>query len=314
MSLEKEEPSKSFETRLNTHKPNNAGMNKVPYIVQGFLTTVVLVLYLILTLGCVTGPLRQLFIVKFDNYFASALVLIDSEVYNQTQFRRSDEVFMSKRNSLKYLPSSLYAQLPSPLSGDEAYFGYFSFLPDDNTFNVPITRFGVSRYYSAGIWSWYGTTGDKHHSERIPFSSGIDLEKRVNDDSSHHITMIGLNYKTSTFKHRSDLHRINNLVRALQPLSVILLVFLFLQLLLSIFPNPLSWILRTFTLLFAFAFAVIYSIAARKYALYASQIPCLNRVPVTAGGASLAVLWIGFAVQLIGVSFDACLAFDRKRR
>lgn len=247
-------------------------------LIDLFLSIFVFVAYLIVVLGCVTKPLRNLYFVHFDiehasyvegirykyNYSAEdeikALVpqvatssATDSSecaaIHKQYNSSHPEDARnkLDPRSTLKALRDPFSSKvsvsnasllLPTRIPRLETYMGYFGAL-DDNATYVRGKDLFLDQSYFAGVWVWARENYGFYESTSLPFNPGLNISQKMNQfTSTSHLNMVGLNYLPDEFPQRSTLLRVNSVFKALQPLSALSLFATFIFLLLSLQATP----------------------------------------------------------------------------
>lgn len=195
-------------------------------------------------------------------------------------------------------PEALY--LPTNLGNYTAFMGYYGTIK--NAHYRYGWSLGIPSDYYVGIWSYgYFSTGYK--TKRNTIYSGIDYSKMVNDNAVVWVYMPGLNYKEKTigFLGRSKMNQTNNIAKALQPLSVILMVslVLFVGMAFQIFPRKWTLYVAPLTVVYSLVFNILYNVVARRYGTYITTAFPMKEVTVDKGLKSVPILWIAFTFQCI---------------
>lgn len=201
-------------------------------------------------------------------------------------------------SSFHTVPEALY--LPNPLGSYTSYMGYFGTVEDGHYRHS--WAMGIPDDYYVSIWS-YGYYSSGYKTKRNSINSGIDYSKMVNSNSRVWIYMPGLNYKETEigFSKKSKLNHTNNIAKALQPLSVILMVsiVLFVGMVFQILPRKWNPYVASLTVVYSFVFNILYSVVAKNYATYISTAFSLQEITVKKGSQSVTLIWVAFAFQCI---------------
>ena len=212
----------------------------------------------------------------------------------------------SARTSYHTVPEALY--LPTPLGSYTSYMGYFGTVEDGHCRHS--WAMGIPDDYYVSIWS-YGYYSSGYKTKRNAINSGIDYSKMVNSNSRVWIYMPGLNYKETEvgFSGRSKLNQINNVAKALQPLSVILMVVLSLYVGMSLHILPRKWTpyLAPVSIVYSFVFNILFSVVAKNYATYITNAFSLQEVTVKKGSQSVTLIWVAFVFQCVSCSVELIL-------
>lgn len=303
-------------------------------LIDLFLSVFVFVAYLVVVLGCVTRPLKNLYFVHFDVEHASYVKGVSRQSYNYdfqeratlvqqalTSTESADFAAIDKRrkSSRKELESDKLDSkgtftvardvsesnpsllLPTRIPYLETYMGYFGALPDNATY-VSGKDLYLDQSYFAGVWVWAVKNYDFYSSIYLPLNPGLNISQKMNEyASTSHLNMVGLNYLPDEFPQRSTLLKVNNVFKALQPFSAVSLLASFIFLLLStqLAPGKVTLVVSMGSLCIAIAFNVLYTVVSTSYASTLSKAFCFKEVPVRRGTTSIILLWTGFASQAL---------------
>ena len=216
----------------------------------------------------------------------------------------------SATSSYQTVPEALY--LPTPLGSYTSYMGYFGTVEDGHYRHS--WAMGIPDDYYVSIWS-YGYYSSGYKTKRNAINVGIDYLEMVNSNSRVWIYMPGLNYKESEvgFSGKSKLNQINNVAKALQPLSVILMILLSLYVGMTLHILPRKWTpyLVPLTVVYLFVFNILYSVVAKKYATYITTAFSLQEITVKKGSQSVTLVWVAFAFQVISCFVEMILHYSK---
>lgn len=309
------------------------------------MSFVVLLFYVLVTVGCTNSSAKQFYLMKLDNslvqflinsdsYFADPGNIFDLEVQNGTSSSMSmsagladiDSSTLSRTRSYSRVglatqsatvgysttPSTLYyipatsaftapeaLYLPKELSNYTVYMGDYGSVK--NGINVYAGSFDIPYVFYVGIWSFGYTKGLKYKARLQPMLRGIDLTQMYNSETPVWVNMLGINFKESTFPERNELRKLNNIARALQPLSIVTTVsaFLFLTMAWHIVPRSFTIVITPISLAAALTFNVLYTIVATKYVTYLIKAFPMEDVFTYKGSLSVRLLWFAFGFQLL---------------
>lgn len=301
------------------------------------LSIFVFISYLLVVLGCVTKPLKNLYFVHFDIEHASyvegvrrygygygvddsrLLTQLDTSSATDSKFAAmkrydfsSEEVTekLSSRSTLnpsKTIPFSKSSVsnpsllLPTKIPYLETYMGYFGAL-DDNATYVSGKDLFLDQSYFAGVWVWGRENYGFYESTYLPLDPGLNISQKMNEfTSTSHLNMVGLNYLPDEFPQRSSVLHWNKVFKALQPLSAVSLfaAFIFLFLSFQVIPTKFTLAVSLVSLCIALAFNVLYTVVSTSFSSNLSKAFCFKEVPVRRGTTSIILLWVSFAVQVI---------------
>ena len=303
------------------------------------LSIFVFISYLIVVLGCVTKPLKNLYFVHFDIEHASyvkgvrrygygyaaedksklPLNEVDTSSATVSEFAAikkydlSSEEVTERLNSRttpspsKAIPfsrdsvSNPSLLLPTRIPYLETYMGYFGPL-DDNATYVSGKDLFLDQSYFAGVWVWGRENYGFYESTYLPLEPGLNISQKMNEyTSTSHLNMVGLNYLPDEFPQRSTVLHWNRVFKALQPLSAVSLfvTFIFLFLSFQVVPTKFTLAVSLVSLCIALAFNVLYTVVSTSFASNLSKAFCFKEVPVKRGTTSIILLWVSFAVQVI---------------
>lgn len=275
------------------------------------LSIFVFLSYLIVVLGCVTKPLKNLYFVHFDIEHASYVKGTHRYGYNYaaedesrapiTQVVTSSATVFSKFAAMQKTYTDPQLLLPTKIPYLETYMGYFGAL-DDNATYVSGRELFLDQSYFAGVWVWARENYGFFESTYLPLNPGLNISQKMNEfTSTSHLNMAGLNYLPDTFAQRPTVLQMNKIFRALQPLSAVSLfaTFIFLILSFQVTPSKFNLAVSMVSLCIAIAFNVLYTVVSTSYSSNLSKAFCFEQVAVKRGTTSIVLLWIGFAAQVI---------------
>lgn len=193
-------------------------------------------------------------------------------------------------------PEALY--LPTTLGNYTSYMGYFGTI--EGARYRGMWALGVPYDYYVSIW-FYGYFDNGYKAKKNTIYSGIDYSKMVNSNAKVWIYMLGLNFKEDGFLEKSNLNRINNIAKALQPMSVILMALLLLYVGMSLHILPRKWTpyIASASIGCSFVFSVLCSVVAKQYAYYISTAFSLEEITVKKGSQTVTLVWVAFGFQCV---------------